>query len=133
MAETRTLMGEAMKLLVVLLVYGAASLLHHVHNAEYLHDYPNMPAWLSPAQVYGAWLATIAVGLVGYVLLRRGRQLGWAFLALYGIAGLYGLVHYWLAPASSHTAMMNLTIWLEAATAILVLSAVLRASTREAR
>jgi hypothetical protein len=39
-------------LLIFLLAYGAASLFHHVHNAEFLNEYPNMPTWLSRAQVY---------------------------------------------------------------------------------
>jgi hypothetical protein len=38
------------------LAYAAASLVHFVHNAEFLADYPSMPAWLSRATVYGAWL-----------------------------------------------------------------------------
>ena len=31
-------------LLSFLLAYGAASLFHHIHNAEFLSEYPNMPA-----------------------------------------------------------------------------------------
>jgi hypothetical protein len=33
--------------LAFLLACAAASLLHHVHNAEFLQDYPNRPASLS--------------------------------------------------------------------------------------
>jgi hypothetical protein len=33
--------------LAFLLACAAASLLHHVHNAEFLQDYPNLPASLS--------------------------------------------------------------------------------------
>lgn len=114
-----------MKLLIVLVAYGAASLLHHVHNAEHLRDYPNMPAWLSPALVYVAWLGITAVGLAGYALLRRGRKrAGFAVLALYGAAGLYGLTHYLVAPPSAHTLMMNMTIWLEAVTGTALLAVV---------
>jgi hypothetical protein len=109
-------------LLICLLAYGAASLFHHVHNAEFLGDYPNMPAWLSPGLVYGAWLGLTAVGLLGYSLLRRGYQLaGLALLSVYGALGLGGLDHYTRAPLSAHTFTMNMTIWLEAATALLVL------------
>ena len=39
-------------LAVLLLLYLAASLLHFVHNAEFLSDYPNLPAWLTRSQVY---------------------------------------------------------------------------------
>ena len=62
-------------LLPFLLAYAGASLFHHVHNAEYLADYPNMPAWLSPARVYAAWIGVTAIGLIGYLLLRWKYQL----------------------------------------------------------
>jgi len=121
-------------LLVFLLPYGAASLFHYAHNAEFLGDYPNMPAWLSPALVYGAWLGVTAVGLVGYFLIRRGYQLaGLAVLSVYGVLGLDGLSHYTLAPLSAHTLTMNLTIWLEAATAVLLLTAVVGLMLRRLR
>jgi hypothetical protein len=109
----------------LLLPYAAASLIHHVHNAEFLSDYPNMPAWLSAALVYGAWLAVTAVGAIGYLLIRYGHQAsGLAALTIYGMLGFYGLAHYTLAPASTHTMVMNATIWLEAATALLLLTGV---------
>ena len=121
-------------LLILLLVYAAASLLHHAHNAAFLNDYPNMPAWLTPAGVYVAWLAVTVVGIVGYLLFRRGYRLaGLAAIALYGALGLYGLAHYGVAPASAHTATMHLTIWLEAATGALVLIGVAWLIARELR
>jgi hypothetical protein len=105
-------------LLLALLAYAAASLFHHVHNAEFLDQYPNMPAWLSPVQVYVAWLGATAIGLIGYWSLRRGyRVAGLALLAGYGCYGLDSLAHYALAPLSAHTLAMNLSIGLEAATA----------------
>ena len=114
-------------LLVLLLAYCAASLLHYAHNAAFLDQYPNMPAWLSPLGVYAAWLAGTAIGVVGYFLTRSGRWLaGLALVAVYGALGFDGLSHYSLAPFSAHTFTMNLTILLEAATALLVLVAVLR-------
>jgi len=42
------------------------------------------------------------------------------------LLGFGGLTHYGLAPLSEHTATMNATIWLEAATAALLLVAALR-------
>jgi hypothetical protein len=112
-------------LLILLVAYGAASLFHYSHNAEFLHDYPNMPAWLSRAQVYGAWLGVTAVGAVGYLLVRWRYPLpGLIVLAVYGLLGLDGLGHYAVAPLSAHTLTMNLTIWLEAATAVLLIAAV---------
>lgn len=112
-------------LLIFLLAYAAASLFHHVHNAEFLGEYPNMPAWLSRARVYGAWFAVTVVGLVGYVLIRRKYLLsGLTVVGVYGALGLDGLGHYALAPLSAHTWAMNLSILLEVATAILLLTAV---------
>lgn len=115
----------------LVLAYAGASLLHHAHNAAFLAEYPNMPAWLTPAGVWVAWLATTAVGAGGWLLLRRGfRPAGLAVLALYGALGLYGLAHYGVAPASAHTPGMHLTIWLEVATGALVLVGVARLMTK---
>jgi len=109
-------------LLAAVLAYGAASLFHHVHNAEFLVEYPNLPAWLSRAGVYAAWLGVTAVGGAGYLLLRRGQErVGLGLLGVYGLLGLYGLAHYALAPISAHTLTMNLTIGLEVATAVFLL------------
>jgi len=112
-------------LLVFVVVYGAASLFHYTHNAEFLNEYPNLPAWLTRAQVYAAWLGVTAVGLIGYLLVRRRHQLaGLIVLGFYGVLGLDGLGHYAVAPTSAHTFTMNLTIGLEVATALLLLTAV---------
>ena len=112
-------------LLILLLAYGAASLFHYTHNAVFLNEYPNMPAWLSPTLVVAGWLGVTAVGLVGYFLLCRGyRFAGLVVVAVYGALGLDGLGHYSLAPLSAHTFTMNLTIWLEVVTAMLLLIAV---------
>jgi hypothetical protein len=109
----------------LLLAYAAASLLHYAHNAEFLADYPNMPAWLSRNGIYAAWLALSAFGVAGYLLFRRGYRLaGLLVLGVYAVAGFDGLTHYSLAPASAHSATMNATIWLEAGTAALLLIAV---------
>ena len=117
-----------MKTLTVLLVaYTAASLLHYAHNAEFLADYPNMPAWLSRTKVYAAWLALSALGAAGYLLLLRGYRLaGLLALGAYAAAGFDSLSHFALAPPAAHTAAMNATIWLEAGTAALLLVAVAR-------
>ena len=107
---------------IALVVYGAASLFHHVHNAAYLNDYPNMPAWLSFAGVYAAWLAVTSVGIVGFLLVHRGYRLaGLIVVAAYAGFGFDGLGHYGLAPLSAHSFMMNLSIWLEVATAAALL------------
>jgi hypothetical protein len=118
----------------VLITYAAASLLHFGHNAEHLSEYPNLPTWITRADVYSTWLAQTAIGLVGYFLV-RGRYpfVGLAGLAVYGLLGLGGLAHYAVAPPSAHTLMMNATIWLEAATALLLLTAVVDCMRRLAR
>lgn len=114
-------------LTVLLVAYAAASLLHHIHNAAFLADYPNMPAWLSPAGVYAAWLLEACIGAGGYLLLRRVRSIaGLLLIAAYGAFGFDGVGHYGLAPMSAHTLAMNLTIWLEAAAAALLLIVVAR-------
>ena len=96
-----------------------------MHNAEYLGGYPNLPAWLSRSQIYGAWCGITAVGLVGYTLYRRGRAfIGLWALVLYTSLGFDGLLHYRRAPLAAHTVAMNLTIWSEAAAAALALVAV---------
>jgi hypothetical protein len=114
-------------LTVLLLTYGAASLLHFVHNAEFLADYPNLPAWLTRAQVYLAWLGLTAVGLFGWLLLSRGHRLtGSLFIAVYAALGLDSLGHYALAPMSAHTTTMNATILLEVITAALLFTEAMR-------
>lgn len=97
-----------------LLIYMGASLLHFVHNAEYVQAYPNLPGWISRSSVYGTWLGITAGGLAGYLLYRfKSRVLGLIVLCIYAAAGLYGLLHYLLAPMGAHTHGMNFTIWFE--------------------
>jgi len=111
------------RLAVALIAYAAAALAHHAHNAHFLDHYPNMPAWLSPAGVYLAWLLATAVGAAGYVLLRGNhRALGMAALFCYGVYGLDALLHYLVAPFSAHTPAMHATIAMEAATAAVLLA-----------
>jgi hypothetical protein len=122
----------------LLALYGLTSLVHFMHNAEYLGGYPNLPAWLSRSQIYGAWCGVTAVGLVGYTLYRRGRAfIGFWLLVLYASLGFDGLLHYRRAPLAAHTVAMNLTIWSEVAAAALALVAVVtvaaQARTRHCR
>jgi len=113
--------------LVALIACTLATLVHHVHNAEFLDAYPNMPKWLSPELVYLAWLGATAVGIGGYLLLRAGaRVTGACALLAYAAYAVDGLLHYLRAPASDHTPTMNGTIWLEATTGLLLIVAVLR-------
>jgi hypothetical protein len=115
----------------LLLLYAAASLLHFAHNAEYLSDYPNLPASLSRAHVYLAWCAAALVGVTGYLLYRHAhRRLGLLLLLVYALIGFDALLHYRRAPFSMHTGMMNFTIWTEVLAATLLLAGVLSAALR---
>jgi hypothetical protein len=108
-----------------LLLYLAASLLHFAHNAEYLADYPNLPAWLGRGDMYLVWLGSAAVGVGGYALYRGGWRLaGSLLLGAYAASGFDGLLHYTRAPFAAHTAAMNFTIWFELVAAALLAIAI---------
>ena len=50
---------------VLLIVYMTVSLIHFVHNAEFLAEYPNLPTAWTRSGVYLAWIAMTVVGLTG--------------------------------------------------------------------
>jgi hypothetical protein len=109
-----------------LLLYLTASLLHFTHNAEYLADYPNLPAWLTRADVYVVWLVEAALGICGYALYRRGWvATGLWLIAAYAALGFDGLLHYTRAPMAAHSPAMNGTIWFEVVAAAALLGGVL--------
>jgi len=116
-----------------LLIYAAASLLHHLHNAAFVADYPDMSAGLTPGVIYAAWLAATALGAAGYLGLRRYPLIGCTLLGLYGAYGLGALLHYRLAPPSAHTLTMNATIAVEALTAAILLVGTLALAWRRVR
>jgi hypothetical protein len=121
-------------LVALLALYCATSLAHFVHNAHFLADYPNMPAWLSPLQVMGAWLAVTAVGVLGWVVTRTGWPLpGLLLIAAYAGLGFDGLAHYTLAPMAAHSPAMNLTIWSEVVAAALLLAATIALAVKRLR
>jgi hypothetical protein len=109
----------------LLVLYAGASLLHFTHNAEYLAQYPNLPASWTRADIYLAWCCVTTVGLLGYVLYRgRFPRVGLILLAIYGGLGFDGLLHYTRAPIAHHSAAMNFTIWVEVAAAAVFLISV---------
>lgn len=113
-----------------LAIYAAASLLHFAHNAQYLARYPNLPASWTRSDVYLAWCCVTAIGLLGYLLYRRGAlRVGLSVLAIYACLGLDGLLHYTRAPIAHHSAAMNLTIWAEAIAAGMLLINLARVAT----
>ncbi|MEM1251958.1 MAG: hypothetical protein AAGI69_05955 [Cyanobacteria bacterium P01_H01_bin.21] len=112
---------------ILLLVYMTASLIHFVHNAEFLAEYPNLPTAWTRSGVYLAWIGMTVVGLAGWTLLSLGYRLfGLLLLAVYAGLGLDSLGHYVVAPFSAHTEIMNSTILLEVIAAALVLMTVLQ-------
>jgi hypothetical protein len=112
---------------ILVLTYCAASLVHFAHNAEFLMEYPNLPAWLTRVQVYAVWVAITALGVLGYGLLCAGRRTaGLLALAVYAAVGFDGLLHYTRAPIVEHTGTMNATIWSEVVAAALLLAAVVK-------
>jgi len=114
-------------LAVLLLVYAAASLAHFIHNAEFLADYPGMPAAWTREGVYTVWVGVTLIGVVGWLLAMRGYPIiGLLLIALYAVCGLDSLGHYLLAPMSGHTAAMNTTIVAEVIAAALVLAEAVR-------
>lgn len=127
--QTHTRINRPVSFLLLLLAatYCLASLLHFVHNAEYLSAYPNLPSWLSRSQVYAVWFAITSIGVIG-LWLERGNYplLGLILVAAYALLGFDGLGHYAVAPMSAHTFTMNFTIWAEVVAAALLLIQALR-------
>ena len=109
----------------------AASFLHFAHNAEYLADYPNLPASFTRTGIYAAWLAVSAVGASGLALVRFGRTpAGLALLGIYAALGFDGLLHYTRAPIADHAFGMNFTIGFEVAAAAALFFFVVNVATR---
>lgn len=110
-------------LLALTALYFLASLLHFSHNAEFICEYPNLPAWLTSAKVYATWAAITSVGAAGLLLIRkRLATLGLALIAAYAALGFDGLGHYAVAPIELHTLGANLTILSEVAAGAVLLA-----------
>ena len=110
--------------ILLVAAYFLTSLGHFAHNAEFICEYPNLPAWLTRAKVYAAWLAITAVGLVGFILIKNKLMpAGLLLVAIYAALGFDGLGHYAVAPMALHTLGANITILSEVAAAALVLPA----------
>lgn len=113
-------------LLILTAAYFLTSLGHFGHNAEFICEYPNLPAWLTRAQVYGVWAAITSVGVAGLLLMRKKFvAMGLLLMAVYAALGFDGLGHYALAPIEFHPLIANVTILSEVAAAALLLPVVL--------
>ena len=114
-----------------LLAHCCASLLHFAHNGIFVDEYPNLPASITVPVIIGTWLGITAIGVVGYLVLRSGREIaGLGLIAAYAAFGFDGFAHYSLAAMAAHTFMMNVTIWSEAVTAVVLLLVVAMRSLR---
>ena len=111
-------------LIVLTAAYFLTSLGHFSHNAEFICEYPNLPASLTRAKVYAAWIGITSVGVLGFLLIRKKFVMtGLLLVALYAALGFDGLAHYTLAPMELHSLAANLTILSEVAAAALLLAA----------
>lgn len=119
---------DSKRLVIMTLLYMTASLIHFVHNAEFLVDYPGLPDTWTTAGVYMAWVGMTVIGSTGLLLAVRGFRVGLLIIAVYSILGLDSLGHYIVAPMAAHTSAMNFTILLEVSTAALVFIETLRQS-----
>jgi len=112
--------------LALAVAYFVTSLGHFSHNAEFICEYPNLPAWLTRAKVYAAWAAITSIGAIGFLLIRQKLvAAGLLLVAAYAAMGFDGLGHYAVAPMELHTFMSNFTILSEVAAAALLLSVTL--------
>jgi hypothetical protein len=98
-------------------IYSIASFIHFAHNAFYLSEYPNLPAFLTSRGVWGAWCLIVALGAIGFLRVRRHKTSGLLFILAYALLGFGGFEHYLVAPLSAHSLVMNVTIWFEAMSA----------------
>lgn len=111
---------------VTLIIYAMATTAHFVHNAVFLDDYPNLPAWFTPAGVIGVLLLIHLVGVLGVVAAYFSKRvLGLVLLGTYAVIGFDGLAHYSVASFRTHTLSMNLTILIEVIAAFLLFVCVL--------
>ncbi|MBB6093035.1 hypothetical protein HNQ60_001913 [Povalibacter uvarum] len=114
-----------------MLAHCCASLLHFAHNGVFVDEYPNLPASITIPVIIWTWLGITAIGVVGYIVLRTGREIaGLGLIAAYAAFGFDGFAHYSLAAMAAHTVMMNVTIWSEAITAVVLLLVVGKRSLR---
>ena len=106
--------------------YFLTSLGHFSHNAEFICEYPNLPAWLTRAQVYAVWAGITSVGVAGLLLMRKKFvATGLLLMGVYAAMGFDGLGHYALAPIEFHPLIANVTILSEVVAAALLLPVVL--------
>lgn len=108
-------------------LYLLASLVHFIHNAEFIEHYPGLPESWTRSGVYLAWIGLTTIGVSGWIFLRKGYYTtGLLLVLLYAMLGVDSLSHYVVASVGAHTLGMNLTIILEVTAAGLVFVEVIR-------
>jgi hypothetical protein len=112
---------RAKKLLLLIGMNVAASVVHYADNIVRFVSYPE-PPWLNPARVDVFWFVMTPLGIAAYWLYRRDR-LRAAFVASYAYAAMNLLVlgHYLVAPPWRLSPLINLLIVPEATTAVLLI------------
>jgi uncharacterized protein involved in cysteine biosynthesis len=112
---------SAKKLLLLIGMNVAASVLHYADNIVRFVSYPE-PPWLNPARVDVFWFVMTPFGIAAYWLYRRDRRRA-AFVASYAYAAMNLLVlgHYLVAPPWRVSPLINLLIVPEAVTAVLLI------------
>ena len=125
--------SQARGLLVLLVVTVFASILHYVDNVIFFDTYPE-PAWLTPQVVAMFWFLMTPLGVIGYLLFRRGsRWWGLSALLAYGLMNLLTLGHYLTAPPSEISFRINFLILLEVGAAVALIVALVRMALRTPR
>lgn len=120
--SSQPLMNRSRTLLLLMLLYAAASLAHFVHNALCIRVYPNLPSWVTPVGVYISWCAIAVIRALGFWLYRKvSRIAGLLTIGLYALLGFAELDHYAIAPVGTHTVAMNASIISEVSTAFVLL------------
>jgi hypothetical protein len=101
-------------LLSLLITNVVITIFHYTDNAIFIDKYP-APEWLSNSYtVYMAWFVLTLIGVVGYLLYRRGMlRTAYLFLAIYSLTGLFSPGHYLYGELSKFSLKMHTLIWFD--------------------
>ncbi|MDM9381849.1 hypothetical protein QUB80_14185 [Chlorogloeopsis sp. ULAP01] len=87
---------------------------HYTDNAIFIDRYP-APEWISYSyRVYMAWIILTLIGVVGYLLYRKGiLRIAYLFLGIYSLTGLFSPGHYFYGEMSKFSLKMHTLIWFD--------------------
>jgi hypothetical protein len=118
-ASRRTVLTAALAASLV------STAVHYTDNYVAFEGYPGSDS-ISRADIPIAWVVLTAVGLAGYLLYQRGRDLpAHALLATYALTGLTTPLHYLSGSPSELPVWRNASILLDGVTGLAVLAAVM--------